>query len=149
MATLNSAPPLLRFSSRRSSSLTPHLSFGNWGKSEFGFVPRISPAKLQWKGREGLLQRKKKSQWGLRCSAEGIDGGMFVRGREEGVAFSIPERLKVVSLVACVMCVCNADRVVMSVAIVPLAAKHGWSSSFLGIVQVLHRPQKYQTCDHE
>jgi hypothetical protein len=36
------------------------------------------------------------------------------------------------------MCLCNADRVVMSVAIVPLAAKHGWSSSFLGIVQVLY-----------
>ncbi|PIN02765.1 Permease of the major facilitator superfamily [Handroanthus impetiginosus] len=33
------------------------------------------------------------------------------------------------------MCLCNADRVVMSVAIVPLAAKYGWSSSFLGIVQ--------------
>ncbi|EYU41835.1 hypothetical protein MIMGU_mgv1a007449mg [Erythranthe guttata] len=38
-------------------------------------------------------------------------------------------------MVAAVMCLCNADRVVMSVAIVPLAAKHGWSSSFLGIVQ--------------
>lgn len=33
------------------------------------------------------------------------------------------------------MCLCNADRVVMSVAVVPLAAKHGWSNSFLGIVQ--------------
>ncbi|BAT84179.1 hypothetical protein LR48_Vigan03g097900 [Vigna angularis] len=131
MATLYTAPPLLRFSSRRSPSLAPHLSFGNWGKSELGFVPRISPAKLQWKGREGEWRK-----WGVRCTAEGIDGGMFVRGREEGIAFSIiPERLKVVSLVACVMCLCNADRVVMSVAIVPLAAKHGWSSSFLGIVQ--------------
>ncbi|AQK93447.1 putative anion transporter 3 chloroplastic [Zea mays] len=30
---------------------------------------------------------------------------------------------------------CNADRVVMSVAVVPLAAQHGWSSSFVGIVQ--------------
>ncbi|KAL0333225.1 UNVERIFIED_CONTAM: putative anion transporter 3, chloroplastic [Sesamum angustifolium] len=45
------------------------------------------------------------------------------------------ERFKVVALVAAVMCLCNADRVVMSVAVVPLAAKHGWSSSFLGIVQ--------------
>ncbi|KAE8730434.1 putative anion transporter 3 [Hibiscus syriacus] len=36
---------------------------------------------------------------------------------------------------ACVMCLCNADRVVMSVAVVPLAYKLGWSSYFLGIVQ--------------
>ncbi|KAF7845402.1 putative anion transporter 3, chloroplastic [Senna tora] len=47
----------------------------------------------------------------------------------------MPERLKVACLVACVMSLCNADRVVMSVAVVPLAAKHGWSSSFLGVVQ--------------
>ncbi|KAK4359297.1 hypothetical protein RND71_021526 [Anisodus tanguticus] len=47
----------------------------------------------------------------------------------------VAERFKVVALMACVMCLCNADRVVMSVAIVPLAAKHGWSSAFLGIVQ--------------
>jgi len=142
MATLNSAPPLLRFSSRKSSSLTPHLSFANSGKSQLRFASRISATKLQWKGREGEWQRKKKSKWGVKCTAEGIDGGMFVRGREEGVGLSIPERLKVVTLVAFVMCLCNADRVVMSVAIVPLADKHGWSNSFLGIVQVLHK--KYQ-----
>ncbi|KAK4481007.1 hypothetical protein RD792_011875 [Penstemon davidsonii] len=45
------------------------------------------------------------------------------------------ERFKVVALVAGVMCLCNADRVVMSVAVVPLSVKYGWSSSFLGIVQ--------------
>ena len=48
----------------------------------------------------------------------------------------IPERFKVVALMACVMCLCNADRVVMSVTVVPLASKLGWSTSFLGIVQV-------------
>ena len=53
------------------------------------------------------------------------------------VKVKVPERLKVVAMVACVMCLCNADRVVMSVAVVPLAAKFGWSSSFLGIVQVI------------
>ncbi|KAL7133918.1 hypothetical protein ABFS83_12G171900 [Erythranthe nasuta] len=47
----------------------------------------------------------------------------------------VAERFKVVALVAGVMCLCNADRVVMSVAIVPLAAEHGWDSYFLGIVQ--------------
>lgn len=60
-----------------------------------------------------------------RGSAAAVDGGI-----------GLPERFKVVALTAFVMCLCNADRVVMSVAIVPLAAKYGWSSSFLGIVQV-------------
>jgi len=78
----------------------------------------------------------------VRCTAEGIERGMLIgggRGREEAVAskmLDIPERFKVVALVACVMCLCNADRVVMSVTVVPLATKFGWSSSFLGIVQV-------------
>lgn len=71
----------------------------------------------------------------VRCTAEGIERGIFGGKGQEG-NFVIPERLKVVALMACVMCLCNADRVVMSVAIVPLAAKYGWSSSFLGIVQV-------------
>lgn len=136
MATLNSAPPLLRFSPKRPSSLAPHLSFNNLRKPQLGFESKTTPTRLERKVREGLWQRKIKRQWCVRCTADGIDGGMFVGGRKEGVAFSIPERLKVVSLVACVMCLCNADRVVMSVAIVPLAAKHGWSNSFLGIVQV-------------
>nr|GEW56979.1 probable anion transporter 3, chloroplastic [Tanacetum cinerariifolium] len=70
-----------------------------------------------------------KSGFVVRCTAEGIERGVFSGG------FVMPERIKVVALMACVMCLCNADRVVMSVAIVPLAAKHGWSSSFLGIVQ--------------
>ncbi|KAL0451057.1 UNVERIFIED_CONTAM: putative anion transporter 3, chloroplastic [Sesamum latifolium] len=69
----------------------------------------------------------------VRCTAEGMERELFV-GRREGI-FTAAERFKVVALVAAVMCLCNADRVVMSVAIVPLAAKHGWSSSFLGIVQ--------------
>ncbi|KAF2306351.1 hypothetical protein GH714_016939 [Hevea brasiliensis] len=56
-------------------------------------------------------------------------------GGKEGEISMVSERYKVVALTACVMCLCNADRVVMSVAVVPLAAKYGWSSSFLGIVQ--------------
>ncbi|KAM7259531.1 hypothetical protein ACFE04_015272 [Oxalis oulophora] len=62
-----------------------------------------------------------------------IDGG----GDDGGVAAAsvLPERFKVAILMAFVMCLCNADRVVMSVAVVPLAVKYGWSSSFLGVVQ--------------
>lgn len=86
----------------------------------------------------------------VRCTAEGIErsipfGRRSIGSTAEdraaaaaaaGVRFGLPERFKVVALTAFVMCLCNADRVVMSVAIVPLAAKYGWSSSFLGIVQV-------------
>lgn len=72
----------------------------------------------------------------MRCTAEGIERGILMGGREGGEVNMVSERYKVVALTACVMCLCNADRVVMSVAVVPLAAKYGWSSSFLGIVQV-------------
>lgn len=83
---------------------------------------------------DGISIRRKKQGRAVRCAAEGIEGEVFV-GRREG-GFVAAERFKVVALVAAVMCLCNADRVVMSVAIVPLASKYGWSSSFLGIVQV-------------
>ncbi|XP_071908010.1 probable anion transporter 3, chloroplastic isoform X2 [Coffea arabica] len=79
----------------------------------------------------------------VRCTAEGIERGLLVggggggggRSQEVEGGLMVAERFKVVALVASIMCLCNADRVVMSVAIVPLAAQHGWSSSFLGIVQ--------------
>lgn len=81
-------------------------------------------------------QRRKFGGCGVvNCTAEG--GLLQVGGRSQpGHELMVAERFKVVALVALIMCLCNADRVVMSVAIVPLAAKHGWSSSFLGIVQV-------------
>ncbi|CAI0424376.1 unnamed protein product [Linum tenue] len=80
-------------------------------------------------------------RWSVRCAAEGMERGMLMGGREAaageiaGALSTVPERYTVVALTALVMCLCNADRVVMSVAVVPLAAKFGWSSSFLGIVQ--------------
>lgn len=46
------------------------------------------------------------------------------------------ERAKVLILTAFGMALCNAVRVVMSVAILPMAANYGWSTSFGGIVQV-------------
>ncbi|KAL6610311.1 hypothetical protein ACP70R_040280 [Stipagrostis hirtigluma subsp. patula] len=74
------------------------------------------------------------------CSAS-LDGvrpgaaGAAVAGVPPVAASAFPERAKVVALVAAVMLLCNADRVVMSVAVVPFAAQYGWSSAFLGIVQ--------------
>lgn len=90
-------------------------------------------------------KKKKRSSWwwasggggAAVCSAgmEGIGGGGGLTAAAAEEEYAVPERLKVVALVAFVMSLCNADRVVMSVAVVPLAAKYGWSSSFLGIVQ--------------
>ncbi|KAF3439535.1 hypothetical protein FNV43_RR17813 [Rhamnella rubrinervis] len=51
--------------------------------------------------------------------------------------FITSERVKVVAMLALALALCNADRVVMSVAIVPLSLSHGWSRSFGGIVQVV------------
>eukprot|EP01018_Ginkgo_biloba_P028765 Gb_28294 [translate_table: standard] len=50
--------------------------------------------------------------------------------------FITSERAKVIAMVALGMSLCNADRVVLSVAIVPLASTNGWNSYFSGIVQV-------------
>ncbi|WCJ42928.1 phosphate transporter 4 3 [Euphorbia peplus] len=49
--------------------------------------------------------------------------------------FITSERIKVVAMLALALSLCNADRVVMSVAIVPLSLANGWSRSFSGIVQ--------------
>ncbi|XP_004490571.1 probable anion transporter 4, chloroplastic [Cicer arietinum] len=49
--------------------------------------------------------------------------------------FITSERVKVVAMLALALALCNADRVVMSVAIVPLSLANGWSRSFSGIVQ--------------
>lgn len=87
---------------------------------------------------EAIVEKGRKRGGLVKCTAEGIERGILTGGRGQEGTFVMPERLKVVALMACVMCLCNADRVVMSVAIVPLAAKHGWSSSFLGIVQVIY-----------
>lgn len=51
------------------------------------------------------------------------------------VEFITSERVKVAAMVALALALCNADRVVMSVAIVPLSLANGWSRSFAGVVQ--------------
>ena len=61
------------------------------------------------------------------------------KGGAESTSFAefiTSERVKVVAMLALALALCNADRVVMSVAIVPLSLAHGWSRSFSGIVQV-------------
>ncbi|PSS09464.1 Anion transporter 4 like [Actinidia chinensis var. chinensis] len=51
------------------------------------------------------------------------------------VEFITSERVKVVAMLALALALCNADRVVMSVAIVPLSIANGWRQSFAGVVQ--------------
>ncbi|KAJ7961295.1 Phosphate transporter [Quillaja saponaria] len=146
MAAVNPTKSLLY----SSSSLTTHSNLINFRKTQLGFESKIHEKPIKWevfslgfgKSRartEQFLQRKKEKRWVVSSTAEGIERGMLMGGTgtiEEGqVNSSIPERFKVVVLMAGIMCLCNADRVVMSVTIVPLAVKHGWSSSFLGIVQ--------------
>ncbi|PHU07073.1 putative anion transporter 3, chloroplastic [Capsicum chinense] len=128
-----------------SSFSNTHFGLIKFRKTHSGFEPKI-PQK--WKSlslfsgeREKRLLKEEvffKRDFSVKCRAEGIERGLMVgggRSEERRELMVVAERFKVVALMACVMCLCNADRVVMSVAIVPLAAKHGWSNAFLGIVQ--------------
>lgn len=82
---------------------------------------------------EEVVEKEKRKRIGLvRCAVSSFGAGKEDVGEKR---IGVAERVKVVALVACMMCLANADRVVMSVAIVPLAAKNGWSSAFLGVVQ--------------
>ncbi|WVZ98788.1 hypothetical protein U9M48_044173 [Paspalum notatum var. saurae] len=93
-----------------------------------GVLAGDGPLGIRRRGREVLAL----------CSAsfDGVRPVAAVAGAVQPAAASaFPERAKVVGLVAAIMLLCNADRVVMSVAVVPMAAQYGWSSSFVGIVQ--------------
>ncbi|XP_072974780.1 probable anion transporter 2, chloroplastic [Typha angustifolia] len=120
--------PLLR------SSFTSISSSSSSG----GGVSKAIRVEERWILEGGNRKKNERSNRGaVVCSAgmEGIGRGVAKRREGLGLGFVIPERAKLVVMMAMVMCLCNADRVVMSVAVVPLAAKYGWSSSFLGIVQ--------------
>lgn len=130
------------FGARSSKLSDAHLNSIRFRKPLFEFRHNIERkwGNLSLQGGGGrsmdaIVERGRKRAVLVKCTAEGIERGILTGGRAQEGIFAIPERMKVVALMACVMCLCNADRVVMSVAIVPLAAKHGWSSSFLGIVQ--------------
>lgn len=80
---------------------------------------------------------------GVRASsndAQSIACGSFGAGGEVReptfMEFITSERVKVVAMLALALALCNADRVVMSVAIVPLSMSYGWRQSFAGVVQV-------------
>ncbi|KAF0899854.1 hypothetical protein E2562_025107 [Oryza meyeriana var. granulata] len=129
-------PRGLRLSCSCSSSSSSSLASGSDGRRDVG----CASSSGRGNGVVGLVGN---GWWGRRggqrvvamCSAgmEGVRHG--AAAASVPAASAVPERAKVVALVAAVMLLCNADRVVMSVAVVPFAAQYGWSSSFLGIVQ--------------
>ncbi|GAB2284413.1 Probable anion transporter 3, chloroplastic [Dionaea muscipula] len=92
--------------------------------------------------RESVLQKRRRKGEAVEEEEEEARSTLVAKctadGRAVAVAVAAVEeryRYRVGCLVAMVMCLCNADRVVMSVAVVPLAAKFGWSGTFTGIVQ--------------
>lgn len=75
--------------------------------------------------------------------AQSVPNSIPEEGKKEAPSlgeFITSERVKIVCMVGMALALCNADRVVMSVAIVPLSLLHGWSRSFSGIVQVHCNP---------
>ncbi|KAK9193442.1 hypothetical protein WN944_004139 [Citrus x changshan-huyou] len=137
---LHSSNPSCFFSSQSNSPNLKRTRLGGAFKTRNLLVKPIkwgSQQSLSFSYKLGRRQQQRGSGRSsvIKCTAEGIERGILIGGGESREAILVGERYKVVALLACVMCLCNADRVVMSVAVVPLAAKFGWSSSFLGIVQ--------------
>ncbi|XP_048140017.1 probable anion transporter 4, chloroplastic isoform X2 [Rhodamnia argentea] len=122
------------------------------GSAEFGVSSRFGPIsrrKCFWpepppdslrtrRGRESV-DLKPEFAARVRVSPSGTPSGPL--SHKEAVQapgfveFITSERVKVVAMLALALALCNADRVVMSVVIVPLSLSHGWSRSFAGIVQ--------------
>ncbi|TVU36472.1 hypothetical protein EJB05_18408, partial [Eragrostis curvula] len=63
-------------------------------------------------------------------------GGGEAQVAATAAEFLTSERVKVAAMLGLALALCNADRVVMSVAIVPLSQAYGWTPSFAGVVQV-------------
>ncbi|XP_004294244.1 PREDICTED: probable anion transporter 4, chloroplastic [Fragaria vesca subsp. vesca] len=105
-----------------------------------GFL-NISPANspLRTRLRHDSAELRGVQSRRVRVSSRDAQFGSFSDGSEAQAPsfgeFITSERVKVVAMLALALALCNADRVVMSVAIVPLSLSNGWSRSFAGIVQ--------------
>ncbi|XP_047330333.1 probable anion transporter 4, chloroplastic [Impatiens glandulifera] len=80
-------------------------------------------------------KKNRESQFGVRFSSSSRPIGRGGDGDPSFLEFITSERVKVVAMLGLALALCNADRVVMSVAIVPLSLANGWRQSFAGIVQ--------------
>ncbi|XP_010676695.2 probable anion transporter 3, chloroplastic isoform X1 [Beta vulgaris subsp. vulgaris] len=122
------------------SSLTPIMN--NLTSAQIRLQPRFNSNNNRWKktsSSEVVLAGAAGDEdyGGKRRRCAKVVKSMAENEREYAVEDKENERYRytVVCLVAFVMCLCSADRTVMSVAIVPLAHTHAWSTSFVGIVQ--------------
>jgi len=70
-----------------------------------------------------------------RASASAAVAAPAAADDSDGTPASTSYRFVVVGLIAFALLLCNADRVIMSVAGVPLAQLHGWGPKSLGLVQ--------------
>ncbi|XP_057534334.1 probable anion transporter 4, chloroplastic isoform X2 [Amaranthus tricolor] len=128
-------PNFLFFHNHSLSSQITYVSFTNQLilPSFAGIHSPISPTFKFRHEFPKLLSRKSRFSSG--------DSQSFVDGKSEEiespsfVEFLTSERVKVVMMLALALALCNADRVVMSVAIVPLSLSNGWSQAFAGVVQ--------------
>eukprot|EP01018_Ginkgo_biloba_P034255 Gb_13176 [translate_table: standard] len=120
---------------------------GNMMLTEQKCIDLSINARTQYrKSAYGLPKCLKKSQKVRAQAVSGVDGGLPQSPAKLSELSGVPqssnlaefitsERVKVVAMVALALALCNADRVVMSVAIVPLSSTYGWSKSFSGVVQ--------------
>ncbi|CAA6669444.1 unnamed protein product [Spirodela intermedia] len=113
-----------------------------------GGAPSIYPV-AGWSAGQSASAPRSLRRFCLRLSLLGFSGGDSAQSpfpvdgdgellrRPSLLEFLTSERVKVVAMIAMALALCNADRVVMSVAIVPMSAARGWTKSFAGVVQLL------------
>ncbi|XP_047965088.1 probable anion transporter 4, chloroplastic isoform X1 [Salvia hispanica] len=101
---------------------------------------RLAPPSFNASAGGAALWRLKTGGLELNRLRSSSNDGQFLVGLDgtpepSFVEFITSERVKVVAMLALALALCNADRVVMSVAIVPLSQSRGWGPSFAGVVQ--------------
>lgn len=136
--------PITKFSSppiRTHKPLKPHQSLIKIPPTLF--KQSLNP-KNHWQNGSFTFLSSSRTDFSLnsrinRLWASSEDGNYVVGEVKEPsfVEFITSERVKVVAMLALALALCNADRVVMSVAIVPLSLSNGWRQSFAGVVQVV------------
>ncbi|CAK9213377.1 unnamed protein product [Sphagnum troendelagicum] len=125
---VSSAPQAIFFSdSSLVSSSSPETTCGPTRRytSCIGPITTTSPGKGS----------RQSSPCQVATSGKEYELTMTTEEESGSMSFWTTERAKVVMMVAVAMALCNADRVIMSVAIVPLSVQHNWSTTFSGIVQ--------------
>lgn len=130
LRNLNPSKPSLSFIVRSTSSRAASSSSKSYSKSFALLGPPKYLARTLWLNGNGNGNRASSSD--VPSTADGPAG---VR-EPSWVEFVTSERVKVVAMVGLALALCNADRVVMSVAIVPLSVSRAWRQSFAGVVQV-------------